>query len=323
MTTGVGTRLAQFPAATGFSDSDLVFMAQSGATVKGTVAQLRTALSTNRAVETFVAATNFTAGVTTSLTLAGTYGSINNIDVYCDGVPQLDCTLSGNTLTFNPTIPSGTQVVKVKGSYANSIGAPAAGTVFDSSVASNTALSRRILDTVSIKDPAYGFTGGSVVDWSGILNRAIAAVASAGGGFIEVPPGQYSIASTITLLNGVSLIGQSGAHAFGEINNITVSEFVWTGASGGTMCVASAKWAGRIDGIVFFVGLIVGVIAFAGVYTPIAPLLGAAAGPQSQTLGDLLGLPAWAVLAILIGVAAGVWWVTRRSGGYQTITCAD
>ena len=89
----------------------------------------------------------------------------------------------------------------------------------------------------------------------------------------------------------------------------------------GTSVVGAA--AGRIDGIVFFVGLIVGVIAFAGVYTPIAPLLGAAAGPQSQTLGDLLGLPAWAVLAILIGVAAGVWWFTRRSGGDQTITCAD
>ncbi len=89
----------------------------------------------------------------------------------------------------------------------------------------------------------------------------------------------------------------------------------------GTSVVGAA--AGRIDGMVFFVGLIIGVIAFAGVYTPIAPLLGAAAGPQAQTLGDLLGLPAWAVLLILTGVAAGVWWFTRRSGNNTAITCAD
>lgn len=89
----------------------------------------------------------------------------------------------------------------------------------------------------------------------------------------------------------------------------------------GTSVVGAA--AGRIDGIVFFVGLIVGVIAFAGIYTPIAPMLTAAAGPPSQTLGELLGLPAWAVLAILVGVAAGVWWFTRRSGSNPSITCAD
>ncbi|WP_250538176.1 MULTISPECIES: hypothetical protein [unclassified Caballeronia] len=124
MTTGAGIRLPAFPSATGFSDADYLFMTQSGATVKGTIAQLRTALSVNRAVETFLAVTNFVAGSTTSLTLTGSYGSINNIDVYCDGVPQLDCTLSGKVLTFNPVIPSGTNTVLVKGTTANSIGVP-------------------------------------------------------------------------------------------------------------------------------------------------------------------------------------------------------
>lgn len=89
----------------------------------------------------------------------------------------------------------------------------------------------------------------------------------------------------------------------------------------GTSVVGAA--AGRIDGIVFFAGLIVGVVAFAGIYTPITPLLAAAEGPQAQTLGDLLGMPTWAVLAILAGVAAGVWWFTRRSAENPAITCAD
>ena len=89
----------------------------------------------------------------------------------------------------------------------------------------------------------------------------------------------------------------------------------------GTAVVGAA--AGRLDGIVFFAGLIVGVVIFAGIYNPIKPLLGAAAGPQAQTLDQLLGLPAWLVLLLLAGVASGVWWFTRRSGASEAITCAD
>lgn len=89
----------------------------------------------------------------------------------------------------------------------------------------------------------------------------------------------------------------------------------------GTAVVGAA--AGRIDGIVFFVGLVLGVVIFAGIYNPIEPLLGAAAGPQSQTLDQLLGLPAWVVLLLLAAVAAAVWWFTRRSGTSNAISCAD
>lgn len=128
------TRLNGFSPAVALSDSDLVYMDQGGE-VKATVAQVRTALSSNRAVETFVAGSNFTPGTTASLTLAGSYGSITNIDVYCDGVPQLDCTLSVNTLTFNPVIPIGTQQVVVKGGAAGSIGVPADNSVTSPKIA--------------------------------------------------------------------------------------------------------------------------------------------------------------------------------------------
>ena len=89
----------------------------------------------------------------------------------------------------------------------------------------------------------------------------------------------------------------------------------------GTSVVGAA--GGRIDGIVFFVGMIVGVVAFAGIYNPITPLLGAAAGPQAQTLDALLGIPAWVILLIMAGAITGVWWFTRRGHADPSIVCAD
>lgn len=135
--TAASTRLNGFSPAVALSDTDLVYVDQLGE-AKATVAQFRTALAGNRSVETFVAGTNFTAGTTTSLTLAGAYGSINNIDVYCDGVPQLDCTLSGQILTFNPVIPAGTSQVVVKGGTARSIGVPADASVTTTKLAAQS-----------------------------------------------------------------------------------------------------------------------------------------------------------------------------------------
>lgn len=89
----------------------------------------------------------------------------------------------------------------------------------------------------------------------------------------------------------------------------------------GTSVVGAA--GGRIDGIVFFVGMIAGVIIFAGIYTPITPLLEAAAGPQAQTLDALFGIPAWAILAIMAAIIGGVWWFIRRGRANPTISCAD
>lgn len=89
----------------------------------------------------------------------------------------------------------------------------------------------------------------------------------------------------------------------------------------GTSVVGAA--GGRIDGIVFFVGMIVGVIVFAWIYTPITPLLDAAAGPEAQTLDALFGVPAWVILLVLAGAIGGAWWFTRTGRAKPNITCAD
>ncbi|KZC23133.1 transporter [Rhodanobacter thiooxydans] len=81
--------------------------------------------------------------------------------------------------------------------------------------------------------------------------------------------------------------------------------------------------AGRIDGIVFFVGLVVGVVMFAGIFGDIEPFLTAAPGPQGQTLGQLLHIPDWLVLVLLVGGAVLVGWLSRRIATSNQISCAD
>ena len=81
--------------------------------------------------------------------------------------------------------------------------------------------------------------------------------------------------------------------------------------------------AGRLDGVVFFVGLVLGVVIFAGLFDGIAPLLSAAQGADAQTLGELLHIPNGLVLVLLIAVAALVGWLSRRVRTSNSISCAD
>ncbi|TAM11867.1 MAG: transporter [Nevskiaceae bacterium] len=71
--------------------------------------------------------------------------------------------------------------------------------------------------------------------------------------------------------------------------------------------------SGHLDGIVFFVGLILGPIIFAGLYDVLMPMLTAAQGPTAQTLPELLHIPAWLILIAMVGMLIGVGVVTRRT----------
>lgn len=89
----------------------------------------------------------------------------------------------------------------------------------------------------------------------------------------------------------------------------------------GTSVVGAA--AGRLDGVMFFIGLVLGVVLFATFFDGLIPLLTAAPGPQAQTLGQLLHLPDGVVLLVLIAVAAIGGWLTRRVPASESIICAD
>ncbi|KAK43653.1 hypothetical protein BG58_31410 [Caballeronia jiangsuensis] len=215
-------------------------MTQSGATVKGTVAQLRTAVAANRAVETFVGGTDFTAGTTTSLTLAGTYGSINNIDVYCDGVPQLDCTLSGQTLTFNPTIPQGTSKVIVKGGNTGSIGAPSDATVTDAKLAPGSNVYRLVKGGLDAR--FFGAIGDGVTDNTAALQALINAASAARASVWFEPGVVYAVKGALTIPNVMGASNYTPALVIYG-NGATIKK---TGGSNAGYLLASSNWVNNV-----------------------------------------------------------------------------
>jgi uncharacterized membrane protein YedE/YeeE len=85
----------------------------------------------------------------------------------------------------------------------------------------------------------------------------------------------------------------------------------------GTSSVALAS--GRLDGLFFIVGMVLGTALFAAVFDLIKDFYYAAAGPEAQTLPQLFGVPVWLVLAVLVilaglGFVAGAWFERRLDG---------
>lgn len=96
--------------------------------------------------------------------------------------------------------------------------------------------------------------------------------------------------------------------------------FALGGYCPGTAGVGLAS--GRIDALVFVVGMVAGTGIFAVFYEPLSGFYLAAPGPQAQTVPQLLGLPEWVVIAALVVLAfAGFKLgtaVERRFGGPLT-----
>lgn len=80
--------------------------------------------------------------------------------------------------------------------------------------------------------------------------------------------------------------------------------------------------SGRIDGFVFFLGILAGTAAFAGVFTWVEPLMEALPGPEAQTVPELLGVPDWVILIALGAVFAAVAWLTRNPAQPAGVACS-
>jgi uncharacterized protein len=73
--------------------------------------------------------------------------------------------------------------------------------------------------------------------------------------------------------------------------------------------------SGRLDGLVFVLGVGAGTLLFNGAYPSIKSWAYAKTGPTALTLPQLLHLPTWLILLLLLAVLVGVGWLTAGAGG--------
>jgi len=71
----------------------------------------------------------------------------------------------------------------------------------------------------NVKDPTYGATGDGTTDDATSIQAAIDAASAAGGGIVFLPPGTYSVETTIDLKGTVSLVGAGMASTVLTMNH--------------------------------------------------------------------------------------------------------
>jgi len=69
--------------------------------------------------------------------------------------------------------------------------------------------------------------------------------------------------------------------------------------------------SGRLDGLLFLLGVGAGTLLFNGAYPSIKLWAYPKTGPNALTLPQLLNLPAWLILLTLLAVLVSVGWLTR------------
>jgi hypothetical protein len=106
--------------------------------------------------------------------------------------------------------------------------------------------------------------------------------------------------------------------------------YLWAIAAGGALIGAGfavggycpgtsavGLMTGRIDAMVFFAGLLIGTFVFAGFFPQLDALTTAGELTKGDRLPELMGLPEWLVLAVLVAAAVGVYflggWFERRA----------
>jgi hypothetical protein len=187
-------------------------------------------LTGNLTDDIFVAGTDFTPGVTTSLTLTSAPDTIANTWIYFDGVYQDDTqvTINGLTLTFGSPIPVGVGKVTVKIGTTIAMGTPGSGTVTDDSVAVNAgikssklsylqggagSISRTVQskfqDIISVKD--FGAKGDGTTDDTNAVQSAFGYISSVGG-TLWFPAGNYLITGSGVTLDLSAIIDNQNIH---------------------------------------------------------------------------------------------------------------
>lgn len=130
-----------------------------------------------------------------------------------------------------------------------------------------------------------------------------------------------------------SAVGIYGMELAGWVNADSIyvpAPYLWAIAAGGALIGAGfavggycpgtsavGLMTGRIDAMVFFAGLLIGTFIFAGFFPQLDALTTAGELTKGDRLPELLGVPEWLVLAVLVAAAVGVFflggWFERRA----------
>jgi hypothetical protein len=126
----------------------------------------------------------------------------------------------------------------------------------------------------------------------------------------------------VTAMTGLWLLAAVGWLDLGEI--YLVPTFVWPQFIGGLVLGAgfviggycpgtsvAGMATGRIDAVLYGVGMLAGLAAYAEVYPAIEAWTKTSALGEA-TWPDLLGLPRWVLVALVIAMAAGMFWGATR-----------
>lgn len=152
----------------------------------------------NFKLDRFEDGTDFTAGTSTVLNLSQNPGTINNTQVFFDGVYQSKdgYSISGNTLTFDSAIPGGTSVVEIVQAGALEVSFPADDSVRTAALqnlAVNAAkLAAKAVENAKIDDDAVnartidGSDKAAIRIVLGILSDAITAADDGIGGTVKL-----------------------------------------------------------------------------------------------------------------------------------------
>ncbi|MFP4154920.1 MAG: DUF6691 family protein [Halothiobacillaceae bacterium] len=137
----------------------------------------------------------------------------------------------------------------------------------------------------------------------------------------------FKVMFTAIIVCAVGLAVLSGIGALNMQSVYVPTVYFWAIVIGGALIGAGfaiggycpgtsvvGLFSGRLDALVFMIGMLIGVAGFASVFdtAAIQGILGAGAGPEAQTLPQLLGLPAWLVLVGLVAMAVGGFWLGAR-----------
>lgn len=129
----------------------------------------------------FVAGIDFTAGVSTTLTLSKSYGAPANVQVHFDGIYQGtdQYTLTGTQITFTSPIPVGVSKVYIVGGTTLSTNVPADGSVTTPKIQDGAVTSSKIAaGAVGAAQLANGSIGAAQLAWAGLLSKVVTSISA-------------------------------------------------------------------------------------------------------------------------------------------------